>query len=65
MKETELKPCKCGGEAEHIKIFPTKRYDCFLRCKKCGYETKVYVSKQGAKRAWNRRADNGQTETDN
>ena len=55
----ELKPCKCGGEPEHIKLFPAKRYDCFIRCAKCGYETKAYTSKQNAVKAWNREVGNG------
>jgi lipopolysaccharide biosynthesis regulator YciM len=50
MKETELKPCTCGGNAVKIKIFSHKRY----KCDKCGWQTKVYVSPQGAKNAWNR-----------
>lgn len=53
----ELKPCKCGGEAIHIKLWESKRYDCFFRCNKCGYETKAYTSKQNAEKAWNRRAE--------
>ena len=64
MKEVELKPCKCGGKAVRVKIYERNRYDCFFRCDKCGYETKVYVSAQGAKKAWNRRADNEQREAD-
>ena len=50
----EIKCCsKCGGEAEHIKIWESKRSECFFRCKSCGRETKVYASKQGAVDAWN------------
>ena len=50
----ELNKCsKCGGEAEHIKLWESKRSECFLRCKSCGRETKVYASKQGAVDAWN------------
>ena len=54
----KLKPCPCGGKAEHIKLWESKRYDCFFRCNKCGFETKAYTSKQSAEKAWNRRADN-------
>ena len=53
----ELKRCLCGGKAEKVKIFPEKRYDFFYKCDRCGYVTKVYVSPQGAKNAWNRRTD--------
>lgn len=52
MSNVELKPCVCGGNAVKIKIFSHKRYDCL-----CERQTKVYVSPQGAKNAWNRRAD--------
>jgi Lar family restriction alleviation protein len=56
----ELKPCRlCGGEAEIVKLFPTKRYDCFVHCTQCGAEGKAYSSKQNAVKAWNRRFDNG------
>lgn len=48
-----LNPCECGGEAEHVKIWETKRQHCFIRCKKCGRETKVYTTKQNAVKAWN------------
>ena len=61
-KMMELNPCPiCGGEAEHIKLFASKRYDCFFRCKKCGYETKAYTSKQNAEKAWNREREMGKT----
>ena len=50
----ELNKCaKCGGEAEHIKLYESKRGDCFFRCKNCGRETAVYTSKQNAVDAWN------------
>lgn len=52
---SELRPCPhCDGEAVHIKLFESKRYDCFYRCSKCGYETKAYTSKQNAVNAWNK-----------
>ena len=50
----ELLPCPCGGKATLIKLFDSKRYDCFVRCDKCGAETKLYTSKQNAVKAWNR-----------
>lgn len=50
----ELNKCaKCGGEAEHIKLWESKRPDCFFRCKGCGRETAVYTSKHNAVEAWN------------
>lgn len=50
----EINKCaKCGGEAEHIKLWESKRPDCFFRCKGCGRETTVYTSKQNAIAAWN------------
>lgn len=55
MAEQELKPCPiCGGKAEWIKLFDSKRYDGFFRCIMCGHEGRSYVSKQGAKKAWNK-----------
>ena len=50
-----LKSCVCGGKAIHIKLFDSKRYDCYFKCEKCGKETKVYRSKQSASKAWNER----------
>ena len=52
-KMTMNKCVKCGGEAEHIKLYDSKRYDCFFRCKGCGRETAVYTNKQNAIDAWN------------
>ena len=51
----EFKPCLCGGKGIHIKLFPKNRYDCFIKCDSCDYETKVYVSKQNAVKAWDKR----------
>lgn len=51
----EIKPCKCGGKAEFVKIFEAKRYEGFVRCTKCGHEGRGYASKQGAVKAWNRK----------
>ena len=48
-----MKPCECGAEPEIVKLFEfAKRYDCFVRCPKCGNETKAYTSRQNAKKAW-------------
>ena len=52
----KLNVCECGSTPKIIKLFSSKRYDCFVQCK-CGKETKVYVSRQGAVNAWN----NGKT----
>lgn len=54
----ELKDCLCGGKPEVVKLFKSKRYDCFIKCTKCGHEGRLYVSKQGAVKAWNRMVDN-------
>lgn len=51
--------CECGAEPEVIKLFASKRYDCFVRCPKCGKETKAYTSKQNAVKAWE--AQHGRT----
>ena len=53
----EIKRCSCGGTPEVVKLYPSKRYDCFIRCTKCEREGKVYVSKQGAVNAWNREVE--------
>lgn len=58
----ELKPCPfCKGRAEIIKcgLFGNDR-GYYPKCKKCGCELKVYVTKQGAEKAWNRRATDGE-----
>lgn len=49
-----LKLCSCGAEPEIVKLFESKRYDCFVRCPRCGKEGKAYTSKQNAIKAWNR-----------
>lgn len=55
-----LRECPlCGGEAEFVKLFESKRYDGFVRCTQCDNEGRVYSSKQNAVKAWNRRNDNG------
>lgn len=45
-----INSCKCGGEAEYVKI---GKHCGFVRCKKCETATKVYTSKQNAIKAWN------------
>ena len=50
----KIKPCQCGGNGKIIKMFPSKRYDCFIKCDKCGIETKVYTSRQNAIKMWSK-----------
>ena len=50
----EILPCKCGGKAEFVKIWESKRYDGFVRCTKCGCEGRYYTSKQNAVKNWNK-----------
>lgn len=56
----KLKPCPfCGGEAEIIKSFLYGKVAGYVpNCKKCGCQLPMYTSKQNAKNAWNRRANN-------
>lgn len=50
----QINPCDCGGSAEFVKLYETKRYGGFVKCPKCGRETRYYTSKQNAVKAWNR-----------
>lgn len=50
-----INPCTCGGSAEFIKLFESKRYDGFVRCTKCGKESRTYTSKQNAIKSWNKK----------
>lgn len=52
MTPAVLEKCKCGCDPEYVKIFERLRPDCFIRCPRCGLETKVYVSRQNARKAW-------------
>lgn len=49
-----LPACKCGAAPEYIKIYSKNRPDCFIRCQKCGLETKIYKNRQNARYAWAR-----------
>ena len=57
----ELKPCPfCGGSADISKtLLYGKVAGYVVFCKKCGCEINARSSKQNAKKAWNRRSDNG------
>ncbi len=53
---TELKTCPfCGGEAEMNGI----KTLFHIRCKHCGAATGLFIDKEVAAEAWNRRVDNG------
>ena len=59
----ELKPCpRCNGEAKLYRVGDWKQY-CVFYCSVCGYQPvnihEANTTVRGAKRAWNRRADNG------
>ena len=62
--EGQRTPSNMWRKSGKDQAFSAKRYDCFYKCDRCGYETMVYVSPQDAKNAWNRRADNEQREAD-
>ena len=49
----EIKPCKCGGAAEFVKLWEN-RYGGFVRCTECGREGRYYTSKQNAVKSWNK-----------
>lgn len=51
----DLRCPKCGGESEFVKLYPSKRYDGFMRCKVCGHEGRLYTSKQNAVKNWRKR----------
>lgn len=58
----ELKPCKyCGGKAELVMVGDNKEFFAY-RCSCCGeYHGRLgdaRLTPWGAKRVWNRRADN-------
>lgn len=57
---SELKPCPfCGGKSECITNYEYgKARGAFCSCKKCGITQKIYASRQGAIKAWNRRYEN-------
>ena len=67
MKETELKPCKCGSEAELVEsqAFAWCKVFYYVRCTNpdCDERTKFkYDCKIDAINVWNRRANDEQRE---
>lgn len=50
----EISPCKCGGKAHVVQVFPGQRDDCFIRCLKCGKASRTYKGKEAAVEAWNK-----------
>lgn len=52
----KLKPCPfCGGEAELVDCEVNPRW--FVKCpKRCCEQSKLYMSKASAIKAWNKRA---------
>ena len=63
MPNEELKPCPfCGGEADFAKVGYQDRDDIiepYVFCKNCHTLSGWYKTKEEAKTAWNRRADDG------
>ena len=57
----ELKPCPFCGSTELTmwRIKYPKSHKYFVECDKCHWCGKTKLFKRMAKRAWNRRADNG------
>lgn len=59
----ELKPCPfCGGKARAKILMGGKRGKTivhFVICSVCRNRTAVYLDKDEATEAWNRRSDNG------
>ena len=61
MEEIELKPCPfCGGKGVEILEDENKYlyYRYMAQCQKCGANAKLSRTKEEARKAWNRRADN-------
>lgn len=54
----ELKPCKCGRvrEVELYYLPSTKFAACAVICNICGAQTPLYVDKEAAIDAWNKRS---------
>ncbi len=53
----ELKPCKCSGSYVEIEgpFLEDKGGWCVV-CEDCGYQTPIYLYKQAAIDAWNKRS---------
>ena len=61
MYREDMKPCPfCGGKPELILLGMFKNSnECFVKCNKCKIEQgHMYMSKQAAITAWNRRIAN-------
>lgn len=54
----ELKPCKCGRVREvELYYLPSAEFTaCAVICNICGAQTPLYVDKEAAIDAWNKRS---------
>ena len=54
----KLKPCDCGCEEVYIddEIYFEDGYRYWIRCPKCGFESKTYDTPEQAIDAWNKRS---------
>ena len=59
----ELKPCDCGCEEVYVddEIYFEDGYRYWIRCPKCGFESKTYDTPEQAISAWNGRIINEET----
>ena len=51
--KTGLMPCKCGGEAGFHYSVMMRDNDCYVECGVCGEHSKVALSEDKARDAWN------------
>ena len=52
--ETGLMPCGCGGKAGFHYSVMMRDNDCYVECGVCGGHSKVALSEDKARDAWNR-----------
>ena len=52
----KLKPCKCGREVELYYLPSAEFTACAVICNICGAQTPLYVDKEAAIDAWNKRS---------